>query len=62
MLLLAFAEFDLPSKSHHSERVCVCMCALVIEFERPVKAEGREKSIEPSRLTAPLHGTVRKKE
>lgn len=44
MLLLAFAEFDLPSKSHHSERVCVCMCALVIEFERPVKAEGREKS------------------
>jgi hypothetical protein len=38
------------------------MCALVIEFERPVKAEGREKSIEPSRLTAPLHGTVRKKE
>lgn len=34
MLLLAFAEFDLPSKSNHSERVCVwivCACNRIRE-------------------------------
>lgn len=28
----ASTEFDLPSKSHHRERVCVC--SLVIEFRK----------------------------